>query len=760
MQQAPPSAGLVRMWGPGCGVPSPALRIPPLCVTDCLLMCLSFSSRYSEHSEVIMRRTILITLFTVVSFQLQIQAQVWEQLDSPSGGSIDAMTRVDRSIVAIQTFGGVYRTENDGEEWHFLTDALSSMAIFDMASSPAGVLYVIGFQGLAISGDKGTTWETKRLPFIPASIAFTQSGDLLVGASGSIMRSSDDGENWVDIIPNPAVSRGYNVAVSESGTWFAGAYRSGFYRSTNEGASWDRLDGGMSNSDVYSVSALSASLVIVGLSSSAWSSVDDGLTWNRISALDSVNTFGIVSGNDGALYASTTGGLAISTDNGVSWLKTNYFRRVFGIVPSAFGILVAADGKLQTSIDAGANWWPASEGMKVPIFTGVLAVNGESSLLLAGTEAGGLYVSTNNGNAWSTADVDVPYGYTVRDISAPSTDRIAVLTDDLYLLTCENGPADWSVKALPSTTAQLQALNARNDGVMHLGNAVGSVFRSDNWGDTWAEVGQIELPGSPVNIFALRQDVLRPNRPLYAATDRGLFRSDNDGASWSEVTPGGIRRAVVEIAVTPGASQPVRVVVAALENEVFRSSDAGVTWQSIITTSTQQPVLDMFITREGHVVCLAGNVLYAWNSDTGLLHSYTLPGETTAVTGKDLGGRYYAATRLRGLYRTQVDILGIGQVNPPTAAVLEMHIAPTPFGASVSGGTADPVLHFTLDRRSTVTLAVFDVAGRLVTERDLGIREAGMHMTVPVLPDMPSGAYRFVLLTERRMRSCVSLHLR
>jgi photosystem II stability/assembly factor-like uncharacterized protein len=706
-----------------------------------------------------MNRSILLTILITAFLCATATAQVWEQLATPSGGSIDALARSGKSIVALQTFGGVYRSEDEGESWTFLTDALSTTAVFDMTASSSGVLYVIGYQKLAISSDRGATWQSKRLQFVPASIDFAVNGDLLVGSTGRIMRSADEGENWTEIIPNPAVTYGYNVAVSASGTWFAGAYRSGLYRSTDEGVTWTRLDGTMTNSDVYSVSALPQSTIIVGLGNTAWWSPDDGQNWERVADLDSVNTFGIVAGNDGAWYAATTRGLAMSTNSGRSWSKRSTFRRVFGLLPTAFGVLVAADGTLQTTIDAGANWWKSSDGMYPPIWTALVVPNGESSLLVGGTETGGLYVSENNGGTWSIAETGLPYGYTVRDISAASTDRIAVLTDNAFLITSDNGPSLWSVKALPSTGTQIQAISARNDGGIIVGDGIGGVQRSYDWGATWEFAGRIELPASNVNILVLRQDMFASGRPLYAATDRGLFRSDNDGTSWSEITPGGIRQPVMDIAVTPGASQPVRSVIAAREYEVFRSTDKGASWTSIIKTGSQEPILDILLTREGHVVCLTGSSMYAWRMDTESVSTKPVPDEALVIAGKDLGGRYYAGTRLNGIHRTLVDILDVRVPEAPPA-VAAMQLTPMPFGPASTSGTVVPILRYTLDSAVRVTVMVFDAAGRRVFLRDAGMRYKGEHQEHIDLTAAPAGAYTIALATDAGIRSIRAILLR
>jgi|GEM_PF-1547636 len=705
----------------------------------------------------------ILPLFFLLLITSSANSQVWESIATPAGGYIDAMTRIaPNHVLALQQFGGMYRSLDDGASWEFVTDTFAGISVFDMVTAPSGAVYIIAFQRLFHSNDMGATWTMRQLPFVPASIDFTQSGDLLVGAPGRLMLSDDFGASWTAIHPNPLVTFNLRCTVAPSGSWFAGGYRSGLYRSTDEGANWLRLDGSFPNGDVFSISSPTNSLVIVGVEGNTLRSVDDGQSWKETSGLDGLNTYGILLGGDNALYAVTNTGLSISTDDGSSWHSVDGYRNIGAIVATGQGMLASADGRLLHSTDAGTSWEASDAGMRVQNPGAILAVNSESSLLLAGYENSGLFVSTDNGTHWDLIESDLRYGYTVIDISASSTDRVAALTDDHRLLLRDEGNALWQSVALPPAPGtQIQALVARNDGVIILGDRLGVTRVSRDWGANWSVSGTIDAGVPSVAISDLRQDVLQSSMPLYAATDRGVFKSTNDGASWTEVTPEGIRRPYIKLAVEVTSQSTDRVVIAATEERVFRSTTAGASWELILETTIAEPIRDLFLTRLGHIVCLVGNKLISYIHDPlyPRKHSYALPDDVVSIGGLDLGGRVYVTTALHGIFRTTHNILDIrADTRVPTSVALEVY--PTIIGTASTLGIEQATASFTLPHRSNVVVAVIDALGRMLRTQDHGIMDAASHSILLPTGDLPSGRYVVTILTETLTESRAIMSIR
>lgn len=679
----------------------------------------------------------LLVVFMVLASDALL-AQEWENLNSPGGGVIDGMVRRPTGdLVAVQQFGGVYRSEHEAAVWSFASEALSGMAVFDVACSPAGVLHVIGFQGLAQSSDGGATWTQRRLQFIPSSIAYAANGDVLLGAPGRIMRSSNAGEDWAEIIPDPQVTYSYRMAISDAGTWIAGGYRSGLHRSTSEGADWQRVDGGLVNEDVMSVSAPRAGLLIVGVGNAAYRSVDDGVNWSRVAGLDTMNTYGVLRGGDDALYAACSAGLFVSIDGGASFARAAVVGDVTAMAPTATGMAVAAGGRVHRLFAAGTVLLPGDAGLQLPGLRKVLAVTGESSMLLAGSEDGAVYVSTDNGNNWEAIAVDVPYGYSVVDIAAPSADRVAVLTADRRIILRDDATQPWRSVATPSSTQQFQCIHARNDGTIFVGDGQGRLFVSRDWGNSWQLQSTLTIGTNAVSIIALRQDVLRSGMPLFAATDRGMLRSNNDGQSWDDITPNGLRVPFVLLAATQGASAPGRPLLAATETRLYRSTDAGANWTELLATSAGEPIRDMFMTRGGDVVSLVGDRLHTWlwNGGNPLSDYRSAPENVLAIGGVDLTGRVYASTLLRGLYRTRVGILADERMDVMPAS-FHLRLAST----AVRAGE-DIRFELSLPAAATTRCTLYDLRGREVARRELGTLIPASHRLALHTSGLPPGVY-------------------
>jgi len=186
------------------------------------------------------------------------------------------------------TGGGVWVTENNGEDWKNITDGflnVGSVGAVTVAPSDPNVIYVgsgsacprgnisMG-DGMYKSTDAGKTWQHKGLPdagLIGDVIVDPKNPDrIFVAALGNIFgpnpergvyRSTDGGNNWekilyagektgaVDIAMNPENPRILYAAMwrAERKPWtlIDGGDEGGVWKSTDGGDSWTKLDGGL-----------------------------------------------------------------------------------------------------------------------------------------------------------------------------------------------------------------------------------------------------------------------------------------------------------------------------------------------------------------------------------------------------------------------------------------------------------------------------------------------------------------------------------
>lgn len=185
----------------------------------------------------------------------------------------------------------------------------------------------------AQAGGKG--WEAiKPEPNLPPLTEIIAAGDTLyLGTFGKgVYRSTDEGATWKRL--DSAYGRAQNVRrlVSHGGYLFLGSAAGGVYRSGDQGQSWQAANQGLYDStaarkglgDVLALHSFGFDLFACGSGTSIYRSSDKGATWN---AFDSGLT-GIREGSQSAnciahigakLFLGTQRGLYRSLDNGATW---------------------------------------------------------------------------------------------------------------------------------------------------------------------------------------------------------------------------------------------------------------------------------------------------------------------------------------------------------------------------------------------------------------------------------------------------------
>lgn len=207
---------------------------------------------------------------------------------SALSGYVNALAGTIYHTIIAGTSNGIYRSIDHGKSW----TKVSSNAVTTLQQTPDGTLY--GYRefygtGVYRSTDSGSTWlELKNgmgLTVIHA-LAIGQSGDLFAGTEGGLFRSTNQGDDWVRIdTQKTAKPYGIYTAVNRDGKIFFGGAKSG------------------TNSDCYE-------------------STDNGVTWNAIGSMSTVDNQaslkGLFTSSSGHLFGATGAGLfrsvTITTD--------------------------------------------------------------------------------------------------------------------------------------------------------------------------------------------------------------------------------------------------------------------------------------------------------------------------------------------------------------------------------------------------------------------------------------------------------------
>lgn len=261
----------------------------------------------------------------------------WTRSLPPQTPKIFALAALDGRIFAGFEIG-IFRSSDQGSNWAPASAGLSDFSAVYCLASDGSVLYTGTVSGGVFkSNDRGGSWTAAGLPGGYISALAASDGRLYAGTCcGGLWISPDSGSTW----RKAATDTGYVSAIhAQGGTVFAGI-RGGYFRSSDHGETWERLD------------------VVPGAEDSA---------------------SGAFAAAGGAFYAGTRGGLYRSLDGGAHWTRTGLAGgTVASLAADAHGLFAAQWEGISFSPDAGATWSRVDSG---------LPEYGVSCLVLSGGQA-------------------------------------------------------------------------------------------------------------------------------------------------------------------------------------------------------------------------------------------------------------------------------------------------------------------------------------------------------------------------------------
>jgi hypothetical protein len=612
------------------------------------------------------------------------------------------------------SLGGAFRSTDNGTSWTVTNTGLPQLNVSAFASLGDSTVFV-GMQsgGVFRSTNAGITWEHTGLVTSGVKALMVDSSDLFAGTLEGVVRSTDRGTTWfLDTVGiGPRVMRSFTF--NNGNLFAAGDDYADVWRSTNRGASWTWLGEQLSGS--------SSNLVVIGqylfalTSDGVYRSSDRGLSWTfpNIPQAQVRPVAPLVVGS--TLFVVTSEGLYRTTNFGASWepLSPPYSYEQIEILGASGSVIFKVGGSwgaggLFFSSDLGTTWRQASLS---PQDAPILSIFSHGDRLFAGTYGvPGVWVSTNNGDSWSTTSSGMIYTG-IGAFAAIDTMIFAGTGGGVYRST-DNGVNWQPVNGnLPASQIEDFALVPSSVGFVNFFTAIGrEVYRSmdtSGWWDIRATLSD------SVRAFG----VIGVN--LFAGTaGGGVFRSSHSGADWVTANGGLTDLHVADLAVIG------QDIFAATGIGVFRSTDLGVSWAP---TALQISGLQ--------ALTVDGNRLYATWYGGGVSSSDDL-GASWSAAGNGLKAGHLAAIAVNEAYvfvgseygcvwrRPKEDFTGVmPAVEPaiPQIFALEQNY-PNPFNpATVIKYTVARIGGSGLGTRN-VDLRVYDLLGRqmavLVNERE------------------------------------------
>jgi photosystem II stability/assembly factor-like uncharacterized protein len=398
------------------------------------------------------------------------------------------------------------------------------------------------------------------------------------GGIGGVFKSSDGGATWT--VANrglrPPLPQGFNAQTltvtalvldrNHPSRLYAGLLSGGVAKSTDGGASWTHLDGGLGN------------------------------PWVNGLALDPTN--------GDRLFAATLKGLYRTADGGASWRlltrglppPSTVFVTV-ALAPSAPRTMFAAAGDanghatiLYRSDDGSATWHAVSAGGLIGQLVIALAIDPhDPRIVFAGTLAD-VFRSLDGGTTWQATRLGGPaaYGLAIH----PTRPGIVYAATDRGIYRTTDSGARWAplnrgienrrFRAVAFSPDTPRTLYAASDFALNAAGT-GGVFKSRNAATSW------QFSGHGIAALGTRAFAIDPKTPstLWLSTLGGLWKSRDRGESWSSVS---FRAACPgfgpdSIAIDPGDPQTVYITTNYFGGHLCRTHDGGASWAALYDSS-------------------------------------------------------------------------------------------------------------------------------------------------------------------------------
>lgn len=229
-----------------------------------------------------------------------------------------------------------------------------------------------------------------------------------VGANGTVLRTTDSGDNWISESSGTTQELDDVFFLSESIGWLCGA-KGQIRKSTDGGITWSQLPAYYQSHPYHTIQFTSEMDGWVGGYFGLDKTTDGGNSWSQITTDGRIWGLYFISENYG--WVAKEGGLVIyTTDGGTSWNNSSGCPSGVIVTDIHFsdysnGWIVGYDGLLYKSTDGGASWNSVSTGYSSYHFRGVHFINTTTGWIV-GTN--GLVIKTSDsGINWTQQSTNI-----------------------------------------------------------------------------------------------------------------------------------------------------------------------------------------------------------------------------------------------------------------------------------------------------------------------------------------------------------------
>jgi len=653
---------------------------------------------------------------------------------------------------------GIYKSTDGGSTWKAINNGLTNLDITDIKVNPANpsIVYAATYGGgIFKTTSKGKLgWSClsdslREKHIVQMEFSNINPNIIYVGTRTGIFKSMDGGKSWLDI--NSVIFKDlfvHSLLVSPTGDTLLIGTDNGLYRSSDAGGQWTEVDANLDIKATKTIAGGYAEKVFCGTPEGIYRSEDWGNTWTKVPvkiraiavndvAFDTtVTPTGILLGTDGA-------GIYLSTNEGRAWdhLKISEgFNRVINCVVSDSTIVANLSisdssrrirNRLYKKMRWEDYWNDISINLPENDFVSSVAINPkDEKMLFAGSYHSLIYKSIDGGLTWEQKSRGISNGelyFTILKIFTGNPNIIFASTiyrNEGYsaFYRSDDGGESWKphYAGLPvHFLARNLVINPRTADSLYLAMGYDLIYSSFNGGLTWHLSNTGIAPGAIVNGAASPNsstllETCTSSRALFDELTTTYLSNQNEPLKKIYKTKEDtVEKAVSSITINLKRPNILYTWVDQIHDiarqethssYIYRSTDGGLTWQKIMRAPDWQyhPKI--------HLDPNNPNKLYVFNA-TGL-YSYDL---------------------------TQLSVQTKNRKNIPKKYRLFQNY-PNPFNPTT-------IIRYRLPEAAHVTLAIYNLQGRLVETLVNGEKEAGSYSVQWHAESLPSGVYFYQIQT-------------
>ncbi len=580
--------------------------------------------------------------------------------------TVNALAVLGTNIFAgIGNNGGVFKSTNNGLNWSAVNSGLSNKYLSALAVSGTNLFAgTTNNGGMFLSTNSGSSWAAVNSGLSNKNVkAIAVNGSNIFAGTqgGGVFVSTNNGTNWSAV--NSGLTNLQVFSLAASNTYlFAGTYNGGVFVSTNNGANWSQFNDGFTTiPSVYSLLQVNDFVFSGTMFKSVWSF--------NLEAVPDTTT----------LISPVHNSIEVSTSPVLTWLKNNTssLYNVVAATDSNFTNIILNDSTLTDTLKSltgltedtyyywkvrGKNsmrWGPFSTFNKFRTYSAwtqltngmgefqkVYSLTNNGDYIFAGTLSDGIYLSTNFGTEWFSAD----NGVTTNNIRSMTTLNGTVFagTVDAGVFRSSNNGINWSAVNTGLTGINITALMSSNN-TLYAGTWGSGVFISSDYGANWSAINS---GLTNLTIYSLTKS----GNNIFAGTfNGGVFISTDNGGSWTQVNSG-----LTNLQIWSMTSDGSNVYAGSLGGGVFLSTNNGLSWNSVNNGLTNLYITSLRY-NSGFLFAGTNNGLnVSTNSGTAWLSMNQGLAENTSIYSQLMYNNYiFAGTGAKSVWRRDFALVEI-----------------------------------------------------------------------------------------------------